>query len=464
MRSQSEGEDQGAVARLAKMCAYDFLSHAIRSWLNLSPEKADSIPNPTTKNFLLRVIGSYELYPIHRALLPMLDTRDLLALPATSTKFRKGIHDTVWNINTKLARFFDDPVAFRTQLGMSNGLISGSFALQFLEGVTWKDSDLDILIQHGEDADAIEQCLIEQGYEFVEACTHPERYLYAFVAECKKYVKKKQSDNNLMNEESNTEQNATIAEATTANCGVEIITTHDIPVWIILKGFYTTCVMNFITWNRVYSIFPRVTFLEHETIPLKPLDTHYGQCLLKYSVRGWPMATHPMTPKRWNDLIYPQALSDHMSCNRRVGDGDTWILKLDTKHIPRPPKPDFVVECCSFTITSPVPQRTGYLDLYGHLMIEAYLLESPVLRYRYTHGYNLDLSHIFARATRMQLCKVKKKDLHLVYDEASGNVRRSGRYDVPGWDYQDEKYPGYLRDYFNNPNMLYDMGYVDGVV
>ena len=41
----------------------------------------------------------------------------------------------------------DNPVNFRSELAKHQGLISGSFALQFFEGVVWPKSDLDIFIE-----------------------------------------------------------------------------------------------------------------------------------------------------------------------------------------------------------------------------------------------------------------------------------------------------------------------------
>ena len=50
-------------------------------------------------------------------------------------------------------------------MGTHNALISGSFAVQFFEGVTWSQSDLDIFVEYGSDADQMEDyiCNVEVG-------------------------------------------------------------------------------------------------------------------------------------------------------------------------------------------------------------------------------------------------------------------------------------------------------------
>lgn len=55
----------------------------------------------------------------------------------------------------------------------------------------------------------------------------------------------------------------------------------------ILNGFYTAEVMNFISWNTVYSIFPNTTFNERKIYSLRPLDDYFGPPVAKHSRRGW---------------------------------------------------------------------------------------------------------------------------------------------------------------------------------
>ena len=115
---------------------------------------------------LVGLIQSQIYAPIRDGVLRYLDTKDVLRLCSTSTKLRQHILPVEWNINARLRRFLKDPIAFRNQLGRSDALISGSFALQFFERVIWQESDLDIVVEEGTGADKLAEYLIRvEGYE-----------------------------------------------------------------------------------------------------------------------------------------------------------------------------------------------------------------------------------------------------------------------------------------------------------
>lgn len=133
-----------------------------------------------------------------------------------------------------------------------------------------------------------------------------------------------------------------------ATSKIQLVVTHYPPLLAILRTYYTTAVVNFISWNKAYSIFPRATFLYHETLPLKPLSKHFGWLHCKYSKRGWRMRTQPLQ----YDIDPGQSYSYGFRANRRVGDADTRIMRLDTTFVQRPSKPDFVLEYSGFQICS----------------------------------------------------------------------------------------------------------------
>ena len=50
-------------------------------------------------------------------------------------------------------------------MGICNALISGSFALQYFEGVRWTEPDLDMFVEDGSDATEMEHYLCKsEGY------------------------------------------------------------------------------------------------------------------------------------------------------------------------------------------------------------------------------------------------------------------------------------------------------------
>lgn len=115
----------------------------------------------------LDIFNRGSLYPIFRRICDFLSIGEILALQRTCTAW-KGLYQYFlqheFNINRRLGRFLQDPISFRCQLGRSNALISGSFALQFFERVLREDSMLDIFVQNGQDAEGLKNhLLVKEG-------------------------------------------------------------------------------------------------------------------------------------------------------------------------------------------------------------------------------------------------------------------------------------------------------------
>lgn len=93
-----------------------------------------------------------------------LDKRSILRLAQTSKQVRDMIYGdrALWNINRQLTLFFQDPVVFRSQLALCDGLIAGSFALQFFEQVSWPGSDIDLYANMGENMESMDSYLIKE--------------------------------------------------------------------------------------------------------------------------------------------------------------------------------------------------------------------------------------------------------------------------------------------------------------
>jgi hypothetical protein len=88
-------------------------------------------------------------YVILSTLCSYLDIAGILPLKRVTKRWTDHISTHLkerWNINKKLKRFVVNPERFRTQLGRHDALISGSFVLQFFDGVVWEESDLDLYI------------------------------------------------------------------------------------------------------------------------------------------------------------------------------------------------------------------------------------------------------------------------------------------------------------------------------
>ena len=112
-------------------------------------------------------------YPVFDQLCIHLRIREIINLTRTC-KALSHLYQTLlslqqWNVDRNLLRFVKDPRRFRSQLGKCDGLISGSFALQFFERVYWKESDLDIFIEVGEEARKFEHYMTNvEGYRLTK--------------------------------------------------------------------------------------------------------------------------------------------------------------------------------------------------------------------------------------------------------------------------------------------------------
>ncbi|TVY87999.1 hypothetical protein LAWI1_G007080 [Lachnellula willkommii] len=118
---------------------------------------------------------------------------------------------------------------------------------------------------------------------------------------------------------------------------IQLIATKSPPIEMILTTFYTTAVVNIVSWDCAYSIFPDVTFVKKKTYQLKPLSYYYSSLLEKYHRRGWTCLQVP----RDDDRRWTSSLQTYGS--RRVGDPKCWKMELDTADVESGP-PSSILE------------------------------------------------------------------------------------------------------------------------
>jgi len=119
---------------------------------------------------LTTILDADRFPPIFNCLTSHLPIKGIVALTRTCRKlkplYQKMVSRGAWDIDSRLKRFVNDPLGFRKRLAELDGIISGSFALQFMDRVDWKDSDLDVCVQLGEKADAFCRYIEEvEGYD-----------------------------------------------------------------------------------------------------------------------------------------------------------------------------------------------------------------------------------------------------------------------------------------------------------
>ena len=119
--------------------------------MSVDGQEPSVLPLHAKSTGLLHLLQSYLIFSKISSLLAV---REIVFLTRTC-KALSHLHRTLlasnhWNIDRDLRRFAKDPRRLREQLGQHNALISGSFALQFFERVTWEKSDLNIFVGHGD--------------------------------------------------------------------------------------------------------------------------------------------------------------------------------------------------------------------------------------------------------------------------------------------------------------------------
>ncbi|KAI4248161.1 MAG: hypothetical protein LQ352_006006 [Teloschistes flavicans] len=222
-------------------------------------------------------------------------------------------------------------------MGKHDILISGSFAIQFFERVTWKESDLDLYAEAGSSAEALEKHLREkEGYCVIRDTGGANYWPIEDWLETRTFTKKR-------------------ADSTESQ--IQIVITAHMPIYAILNGFYSTLVVNVISWNKAYAIYPQPSFLRHKTYLLRKMDDYNGQSLVKYDARGW----------RSQDVLWPEEEASHgcMLKLRRLDDQFTWKIPLDITDVVPAKTPDFVLEFTSWKLSKYTPgERSNELPFY----------------------------------------------------------------------------------------------------
>ncbi|KAI4715738.1 hypothetical protein E4T48_08086 [Aureobasidium sp. EXF-10727] len=250
---------------------------------------------------LTTIVGTDNFAPIFDALTSQLPIKDVIALTRTCHAFQplyqKMISNNAWDINKRLKKFVKDPRGFRKRLAELDGIISGGFALQFMDRVAWDGSDLDVCVQVGKNADAFCRYMEEvEGYDL--ASRKVGKYAWTHVDMVHQYDK-------VVNGEF---------------VRLEIILTHNHPIHSTLST-YTTALVNVITGNHAYSVFPNATFIKRQTYPTRIPDYFNGVILTqKYKDRGWEFIQRMPKQKRVTEEL-------DLGC-RRIGDKHTWKIAL----------------------------------------------------------------------------------------------------------------------------------------
>ena len=156
----------------------------------------------------------------------------------------------------------------------------------------------------------------------------------------------------------------------TRNSRIQIILTTDLPLAAILSGFHSTVVLNMITADMAYCLFPKLTLVLKTNVRLQTKSKATTDCLEKYNDRGW---------KVWrgsphNIPFCSGGLEGGIS--RRVGDASSLTIRFpNTKN-----EQSTIHEQSEFHI------GIEHEPPWGHAKISAHCLTSPLLERTYVVG------------------------------------------------------------------------------
>ncbi|KAH8092522.1 hypothetical protein BXZ70DRAFT_898119 [Cristinia sonorae] len=236
----------------------------------------------------------------------------------------QGFIKRTFQINRILSRFFDDPVAFRSLQARTGTLISGSVALQFLDRTFYPESDLDIYIPPQFDREVL-LWLTKNGYQFVPTKDQP-----ATLDEAIKLGRDLGFVSGMVDDPEGYSLRPIQAvytfrkfslSADGSKTRVQCIVAVSAPLEVV--SFHSTCVMNVISYEKAYCIYPRATLHEHCSLnnelyssPTRP------EALQKYTTRGFKFC-RSLRHIADIDLGFRVA-------GRYIGDSLCWTLSLNT--------------------------------------------------------------------------------------------------------------------------------------
>ena len=167
------------------------------------------------------------------------------------------------------------------------------------------------------------------------------------------------------------------------------------PVKTILENFCSTIMMNFMSWDKAYSVFPLSTFVQYKGYQLG-VNGSFSAYLkrLAYPLGRWNMQkVMRLGEKRLNHPI---------RTFRRVRDTFTWTIPFDTENAQCSKIPDYVLEYASFQM------KSRYVFKHYDYRVSTYGYKNRTLKYQYL--VNLDMQY-FVRAKIDCLTAVEQREI-----------------------------------------------------
>ncbi|KAK6330795.1 hypothetical protein TWF718_002994 [Orbilia javanica] len=288
-----------------------------------------------------------------------LSEKDCLNLTSTCKALREK-KGQVWDINAHMAHFLKRPTEFRSLMAMHGAVVSGSDALQFLSRERFANSDLDVYVEVGGLRGFKKHLEEVEGYNWVPYDWQSDEIEEAIVdriLDTKDYQKLEKSSR--LSEESKLGYLARYEMKTLEGVflfqkgkagdqslrQVQLIVTQGPPMYAILSDFYATHLFNVYDYKCAYSLFPQGTFVERKAYKTQAMTAKVVRCCSKYEQRGYGIQDYTdwkgksTAEGKVGDVVFEVRDHREIRSSRRVGDGFSWCLDLDTTGVDVPGHP-----------------------------------------------------------------------------------------------------------------------------
>ncbi|TFK82608.1 hypothetical protein K466DRAFT_500003, partial [Polyporus arcularius HHB13444] len=346
----------------------------------------------------------------------------------TSAEAVRDYLTRAFDVRRVLERFFPDVLAFRSLQARTGTLISGSVALQFFDRDSYPDSDLNLYV-HMRHRREIGRWFLAQGYQFEPASHQPSEFEAAATEALSGMTATPYGMPGIaavMNFTRRCDPRADMSTYDAQNeskLKVQLIVARKTPMEVVL-GFHSTCVMNVISFEKAYCLFPRATLEERVSLLSSSSagrSNRRRQSVAKYATRGFAIIERiPST-----DLRSPSLFALGW---RWIDDSSSWVIALNTRDVAPPASPnrrspplvhDPVVVC---------NWEVQYTPLRGAVM-HYVVARSELLRYRYLIG-DPDLAgelgrHFAAKLLQERFKKKAELDVWQFHDHTLPDLCRA---------------------------------------
>ncbi|TFK88767.1 hypothetical protein K466DRAFT_520274 [Polyporus arcularius HHB13444] len=241
-----------------------------------------------------------------------------------------------YNIDRKLRRYFSDPLDFRALMSRTGLIISGSFALQFFDRSFYPESDLDLYVWSGESAPEVGRWLEMEGYTYKPSPTQRTTVDAHMKALANSEDVEDEWDDvyGAIHALFSFEKVIRNIHGLEDTRKIQVIVPgqlHNSPLQTVLT-FHSTCVMNVITYDAAYALYPYATFeLSKSLVVTEDCSERTESALQKYAARGFRLV-YPSFELAENNP--PDFFIDEIQ--RRVADKHSWRIPLQVDGLPEP--------------------------------------------------------------------------------------------------------------------------------